>query len=222
MKKKSIFLILAIVCCNVTVLLSQSPKDVNDNDFKTTKINTQTWMSENLNVSHFQNGDSIPQAKTEAEWAKAGKEARPVWCYYNYDAANGVIYGKLYNWYAISDPRGIAPVGWHVPTTDDWKGLVTYLGGIMGAGTNLKNSSGWNSNGNGKNVGGFAGLPGGQCFADGKCKDLGDEAFWWTSSIVMYGNNQVFSFSLTGSRMNVFYLKQNKDVGLSVRCIKDI
>jgi uncharacterized protein (TIGR02145 family) len=81
------------------------------------KIGNQVWMKKNLNVDKFRNGDPIAQAKTPQDWRLAGDEKKPVWCYYNFDFANGVKYGKLYNWYAVTDLRGLAPNGFHVPNS---------------------------------------------------------------------------------------------------------
>jgi uncharacterized protein (TIGR02145 family) len=95
-------------------------------NFNSVVIGTQTWMAENLNVSTFRNGDPIPEAKTNEEWVKAGEEGKPAWCYYNNDPINGIKYGKLYNWYAVSDSRGLSPDGWHVSNLDDWNALDLY------------------------------------------------------------------------------------------------
>jgi len=110
--------------------------------YKSLKIGTQTWMTENLNVSTFRNGDPIPEAKTEEEWKKADKERTPAWCYYENDPKNGTKYGKLYNWYAVIDPRGLAPAGWHVPIDSEWTVLNDYLGDEA-AGKKIKSTSGW-------------------------------------------------------------------------------
>lgn len=91
------------------------------------KIGTQTWAVKNLDVTTFRNGDIIPEAKTNEEWKKSGDEQKPAWCYYNNDPANGEKYGKLYNWYAVNDPRGLAPEGWHIPTDAEWTTLTAYL-----------------------------------------------------------------------------------------------
>ena len=80
------------------------------------KIGSQVWATENLNVDRFRNGDPIPQAKTAEEWQNAGNNQQPAWCYYNNDPKNGESYGKLYNWYAVNDRRGLAPQGWHIPS----------------------------------------------------------------------------------------------------------
>jgi uncharacterized protein (TIGR02145 family) len=103
---------------------------------QTVTIGTQVWMKENLNVSTFKNGDPIPEAKTDEEWKKARNNKQPAWCYYDNDLANGAKYGKLYNWYAVNDPRGLAPSGYHVPTDKEWSILTNFLG--SDAGTKMK------------------------------------------------------------------------------------
>jgi uncharacterized protein (TIGR02145 family) len=113
--------------------------------FKQVKIGSQIWMAQNLNVDRFRNGDPIPEAKTNEEWQKAIEDKQPAWCYYGYSVANGVKYGKLYNWFAVNDPRGLAPVGWHVPTNNEWSILINYLGGYKVAGTKLKSTSGYST-----------------------------------------------------------------------------
>lgn len=85
-----------------------------------TRIGNQIWMAINLDVATFRNGDPIQEAKTNEEWINASKAKQPVWCYYNNDPANGKKYGRMYNWYAVSDPRGLAPAGWHVPALEEW------------------------------------------------------------------------------------------------------
>ena len=107
--------------------------------------NGQEWMAENLNVFSFRNGDPIPVVKTADAWKKAGAKKEPACCYYENNAENGKTYGVLYNWYAVNDPRGIAPVGWRIPTDAEWNTLVTYLGGGNSAGAKMKSSSGWES-----------------------------------------------------------------------------
>jgi uncharacterized protein (TIGR02145 family) len=96
--------------------------------YKTVVIGAQTWMAENLNVSTFRNGDNIPEAKTNEEWNTAGENGQPAWCYYDFDSNNGAEYGKLYNWFAVTDLRGLAPFGWHTPNLDEWNILRVYIG----------------------------------------------------------------------------------------------
>jgi serine/threonine protein kinase len=96
------------------------------NSFEVT-IGNQIWMTKNLNVDKFRNGDPIPEAKTDEEWLKAGKNEHPAWCYYDNDPKNGEQYGKLYNWFAVNDPRGLAPNGWHIPKNKEWDLLISEL-----------------------------------------------------------------------------------------------
>jgi uncharacterized protein (TIGR02145 family) len=86
------------------------------------------WMSCNLNVDHYRNGDPIKEAKSFEEWEEFSEEKVGAWCYPRFNPVFGEIYGKLYNWYAINDPRGLAPEGWQVPTDEDWKKLEMCLG----------------------------------------------------------------------------------------------
>jgi uncharacterized protein (TIGR02145 family) len=111
-------------------------------------IGKQVWMSKNLNVDKFRNGDPIPEAKTKEEWLKAGENKQPAWCYYENNPANGTKYGKLYNWYAVNDIRGLAPIGYHTPSNGDWDTLETYLSSQTketwkDPGKRMKSTSGW-------------------------------------------------------------------------------
>lgn len=132
-----------------------------DKVYKIVKIGNQVWMAENLNTSHYLNGDSIPQVQDKAEWVALTTGA---WCYYQNDAENGKTYGKLYNWYAVNDPRGLAPEGWHIPTDAEWIALIDYLGGTNVAGGKMKQigTVHWISpNLGATNESGFSALPGG-------------------------------------------------------------
>ena len=115
----------------------------NKGPVKGVAIGTQVWTTKNLDVATFRNGDAIPQAKTDEEWKAAGDNKQPAWCYYENNTANGTKYGKLYNWYAVVDSRGLAPAGWHVPTDEEWTVLSTFLGGEDVAGKKMKSTSGW-------------------------------------------------------------------------------
>ena len=115
----------------------------NKGPVKGVAIGTQVWTTKNLDVATFRNGDPIPQAKSYEEWKAAGDNKQPAWCYYDNKAANGTKYGKLYNWYAVNDARGLAPAGWHVPTDEEWTVLSTFLGGDAVAGKKMKSTSGW-------------------------------------------------------------------------------
>jgi uncharacterized protein (TIGR02145 family) len=112
--------------------------DLNGRTYKVTSIGNQTWMAENLEVVLFRNGDEIPYAETSEEWFAASKKKKPAWCYYNNDPLNKNKFGVLYNWYAINDPRGIAPIGYHIPNDEEWNTLVSFLNSPMEGSQNLE------------------------------------------------------------------------------------
>ncbi len=193
--------------------------------YPTVVIGSQTWMAENLNASTFRNGDPIPEVKSKEEWEKAVNEKRPAWCYYENrsiqnDPSNGNKYGKLYNWYAVNDTRGIAPVGWHIPSDDEWTILINAQGGEASAGVKLKTSSSWIKNGNGNNWSGFSGLPGGYRFNDGTFLYFGEYGMWWSSTETNNSWNAWYRL-LDYKNNEVLRSESNKEKGLSVRCIKD-
>lgn len=182
-------------------------------------VGNQTWLGKNLNVDHFANGDPIPEAKTPKEWKEAGEKKQPAWCYYENSVANGSTYGKLYNWYAVNDPRGLAPKGWHIPSDEEWSALVDFLGGDVSAGLAMKSTSGWATNGNGNNNSQFAGLPGGSRNPAGFFFYLGKNGNWWSSTDLnetMSWLRSLYHANARGHRN--FYDKKN---GYSVRCIRD-
>ena len=96
--------------------------------YESERFGNQEWMTRNLDVDRFRNGDLIPHAESNEEWKKAGKNGQPAWCYNDNDPENGKKYGKLYNEYAVNDSRGLATEGWHVPSDDEWTSLVEFLG----------------------------------------------------------------------------------------------
>lgn len=182
-------------------------------------IGKQVWMTQNLNVDKFRNGDPIPEAKTEEEWIKAGNNEEPTWCYNNYDPANGEKYGKLYNWYAVNDLRGLAPLGYHIPSDAEWTILTDNLGGEEVAGTKMKNTSGWIENGNGTNESGFSGLPGGKRFGYGAFDNVGYYGYWWSST--EYGTRGAWARLLVYGDGDVDRNGYYKGNGFSVRCLRD-
>ena len=179
-------------------------------------IGTQTWTSKNLNVSTYRNGDKIPQVQDAKAWKELTTGA---WCYYENKTANGTKYGKLYNWYAVDDPRGLAPFGYHIPTEAEWTILINYLVGESVAGTKMKSTSGWDNNGNGTNTSGFAGLPGGYCSSSGNFYSIGAFGYWWSSSEKLY--HYAWSRYLSNGIGNVNMSFDDQQNGFSVRCIKD-
>jgi uncharacterized protein (TIGR02145 family) len=196
-----------------------------DNDpgkYTAIKISKQVWVQQNLAVSRYRNGDKIPQVKDAAKWAALTTGA---WCWYTNDSATGAVYGKLYNWYAVNDPRGLAPTGWHVPSDAEWDTLSTHLGnnaggklkdtGTIEAGTGL-----WYApNAGATNKTGFTGLPGGHRLSTGSFFHIGNYANWWSSTQVDTTNawNRTLTY-LNGNVARSYHYLQN---GFSVRCLKD-
>jgi uncharacterized protein (TIGR02145 family) len=209
MKKGKLLLSFALMSAIVLTGYSQ--------DFKEVKIGNQIWMTENLNVDKFRNGDTIQQVKDATAWKIAGEKRQPAWCYYKNDPANGTKYGKLYNWFAVSDPRGLAPKGWHIPM--EWGPLTDYLGGEYAAGMQLKSTSGWYDNGNGKNKSGFNGLPAGNRDYKGVFSGIGDLAYWWSS--INQGSLAADIRMLSYRHAKITKGVTNMADGISVRCIKD-
>ena len=191
----------------------------NSSDFKTVKISNQEWVAENLNVSNFRNGDPIPEAKTNDEWIKANEKGEPTWCYYDNDPENGEKYGKLYNWYAVNDPRGLAPIGWHVPSDAEWTQLTDYLGGNNLASTKMKSARGWEINGNGTNESGFSGLPGGSRYPTGLFGNIGSYGSWWSFTEDDSSNAWYRYLSYYGAL--VYRYLATKENGFAVRCLRD-
>jgi uncharacterized protein (TIGR02145 family) len=113
----------------------------NFNHSQTVTIGTQVWMTKNLNVEKFANGDDITEVKTQEEWEKAIQEERPAWCYFNNNPRKGKKYGKIYNWYAVIDSRGLAEEGWRIPNDEDWKILTETLSKDERQGTTDKGST---------------------------------------------------------------------------------
>ncbi len=190
------------------------------------KIGNQVWMTSNLNVDHYRNGDPIPEVQDITQWCSLTTGA---WCYYNNDAALGETYGKLYNWYAVHDPRGLAPEGWHIPTDTEWTVLSNSLGGESVAGGKLREAgtAHWSfPNTGATNESYFSALPGGILFNDldkNTCKGIFFtirlHGYWWTDSEIDALNAKYRS--LRNNDVIILKDKFLKNYGLSVRCIKD-
>jgi uncharacterized protein (TIGR02145 family) len=195
--------------------------DQDGNVYKTITIGKQTWMAENLRTTKYRNGEAIPEIiDNTAWWINTG-----AYCNYKNTRNTDTIatYGRLYNWFAVTDSRNIAPPGWHVPTDADWTTLTTYLGGESVAGGKLKETgtTHWHSpNAGATNETGFTALPGG--FRDGSIgtfDGIGYSPYWWSStesdSYVAWVRYIFYDISDVGRG----YLYEN--FGFSVRCIKD-
>lgn len=155
--------------------------DADGNKYSTVKIGNQEWMAENLRVTHYNNGDDIPEITDRTAWNDISTGA---YCWYNNDeASNKNAYGALYNWFAVNDSRNLCPVGWHAPTDQEYTELTTYLGGETVAGGKMKTATLWNSPNLGAvNTSCFSGLPGGLRSVTGDFNAIGYSGLWWTAT----------------------------------------
>jgi uncharacterized protein (TIGR02145 family) len=214
-------LVLLIFSFGIKKSISQVT-DIDGKTYKTIIIGTQEWMTENLNVEHYRNGDPIPQVKDADEWAQLTSGA---WCYYENKSENGTTYGKLYNWYAVNDPRGLAPKGWHIPDDSEWTILSDNLGGDSAAGGKLKATTLWISPNTGAtNESGFTAYPGGSREGNrrsgrGTFGALGRSCCFWTSSEKKSGES-LYLFLLEFNSV-IYRSYEWRDYGFSVRCVKD-
>lgn len=207
-------------------LISRPSLPITSNEVR---IGTQVWSAKNLNVSRYRNGDPIPQVTDRMQWAYLTTGA---WCYYNNDPAMGPIYGKLYNWYAVNDPRGLAPDGYHIPSYDEWTTLINFLGGATNAGGAMKATTLWNSpNSGATNSSSFEGLPSGTRYGAygylssppevGKFGGINSSGLFWSSS-------ERSDFNLWSQYSGLYYNASfvnrggsDKACGFSVRCLKN-
>ena len=199
--------------------LSIVNKVINQKKYESIKIGDQIWMSENLDVDRFRNGDIIHEAKTKEDWKRAGQTGQSAWCYYENNEANGRRHGKLYNWHAVNDDRGLAPEGWHISTDKEWSILIDMLGGENEAGKKIKSVEGWMDNGNGLNESNFTGLPSGYRDDLGYFYNIGTNGYWWSST--EFKSNRAWTRYLDSQDSIAKRNSSSKVNGFSVRCLKD-
>jgi uncharacterized protein (TIGR02145 family) len=208
-----------------TVISFKTPgptvKDYDGNVYQTVKIGSQIWMVGNLKVTHYNNGDVIPNVTDQTAWNGLTTGAL---CAYDNDQTNVKTYGYLYNYYVISDPRGICPAGWHVPSLAEWETLSQSCGGDAVAGGALKEAgtTHWSAPNTGAtNSSGFTALPAGERISGFNA--LGDGEGWWSTTqfmgmpttnnaTVVYNDNIRFDVSTGGA---------DYPNGLSIRLIKN-
>ncbi|MDY0143980.1 MAG: fibrobacter succinogenes major paralogous domain-containing protein [Bacteroidales bacterium] len=194
--------------------------DLDGNSYNTIIVGEQEWMVENLKVTKYRNGNPISSVTDNVEWSNLTVGA---YCNYENNLNNATIYGRLYNWYAVTDNRNICPTGWHVPSIAEWQTLVNYLGDDSIAGGMLKEigNTHWHSpNSGATNESGFSGLPGGNRIgAQGAFDAVGSIGFWWLSDEANASN--AMAKSLNSWTTIVGHGQYPKNGGFSVRCIKD-
>ena len=187
-----------------------------DND--TVVIGNDEWMTENLSVKKFNNGDPIPEAKTELEWLEAGQSKSPAWCYQNNDPANGKSYGILYNYYAVSDERGLLPEGFHLATDVEWNNLVNAAGGAEVAASRLKDPEYWGGKGNGSSLE-FNARPGGVRIFDGGFSNMDRAVYFWTATEESVLTHFYFRMQIDNDKVDRNYGFIN--YGMYLRCVKN-
>ncbi len=211
--------------------VSGTLNDYDNNIYRTVKIGSQWWMKENLKVTHYSNGDTIPKVKNDSEW---GALAEGAYSYYNDSTINRNTYGNLYNWHTISDDRKISPFGWNIPTDEEWKNLEIYLG--MGSSTaDMTSWRGTNEGGNLKEAGnehwkypnypaenssGFTALPSGFRGSSGAYVSKGEYTYFWSSS--EYSGSHAWYRSLSFNKSQIRRDAGHIQDGYSIRCVKDV
>lgn len=194
-----------------------SVTDIDGNVYQTVQIGDLIWMAENLKVTRYRNGDLIPNVTGDRDWLNLSSGA---WVNYVNNSELDEVYGKLYNWYAIHDPRGLCPTGWFIPSHDDWETLTSFLGGQEYAGGKMKTrgTSHWKSPNTGAtNESGFSGLPGGARRHDGVFTSLNENGHWWSSTEI--GAASAWSRGLNYNAARILKANHSKKNGFSVRCV---
>jgi uncharacterized protein (TIGR02145 family) len=196
-------------------------RDGDGNEYRTVQIGNQVWFAENLRSSTYRNGDPIPGGLSDKEWTSTSYGAQSVYREGSRDEAKNLEnYGRLYNWYAVHDPRGLCPTGWHVPSDEEWTVLENHLGGSTVEGAALKSSTSDSPAWNGDNSSGFSALPGGhRDYLFGNFVNQGDYGLWWSSS----PNGSSAWYRTLNSQLSNVYRGSSYGArsGFSVRCVRD-
>jgi len=206
--------------------------DYDGNVYDIVVIGTQTWMAENLKVTHYPSGTAIPTVANNTAWNALGNtNTDDAFCYYldNTSSPNGA----LYTWAAAmgdnavsstanpSGVQGVCPNGWHLPSDAEWTQLTSFITseGYSEPGTVLKSTSGWNGGGNGTDDLNFTALPGGyRSSTDGAFYDDGNRARFWSAT---ENSTNAWARDLRYDLLTVTRSGFPKSTGSSVRCVKN-
>jgi uncharacterized protein (TIGR02145 family) len=233
MKKLFFYTTFSIIMSSIIYgqMLKDTVVDRDGNVYHTVKIGTQIWMIENLKVTHYRNGNIIPNIADNTNWKNLTTGA---YCNYNNDTNKAMIYGRLYNWYAVTDSRNICPRGWHVPNDTEWTTLTTYVGENV-AGTKLKAKGTTHCENSpdtwATNESGFTALPGGHR-TEYEFSNIGYGGNWWSSTECIlidnksgYDNKAIYCCAFSRYMLchysDVTKGCNKKTLGFSVRCVKD-
>ncbi|MBP7459916.1 MAG: T9SS type A sorting domain-containing protein [Candidatus Delongbacteria bacterium] len=192
--------------------------------YKTVQIGDQIWMAENLRTTRYRNKAEIPNITDSIQWSELTTGA---YCNYDNDTSYVATYGRLYNWYAVMDSRGIAPRGWHIPDHAEWETLINYLGGRSKAGGKMKEAGTehWEApNQSATNSSGFTALPAGARIGEhpefpGAYTGIGGIANFW--SCTEHDDNNALGRFIDSFAAAILWCPCNKKIGCSVRCIKN-
>jgi len=199
-----------------------------DYSYATVLIGEQCWFAENLRSNHYRNGDEIPGELSDAEWSSTSEGAQAI---YDNASVNLADYGRLYNWFAVDDSRGLCPIGWHVPSDDEFKSLEIELGMTEAEasseqwrgsdqGTQLKSAPSDTPAWNGTNTSGFSAIPGGfRYYNSGTYSNIGVRNYLWTATSANVPS--AYLRRLDSGQNNVYRVGDRKLYGWSVRCIQD-
>ena len=210
--------------------LTGTVTDIDGNVYQTVRIGNQWWMAENLSVTHYRNGDPIPNVTDDGAW---GALSTGAYCEFNNDIANVATYGRLYNWFTVDDSRSMCPECWRVPTDDDWQQLEVYLGMSQSVadqtlwrgtdeGGKLKEegTAHWvNPNTGATNESGFSALPGGRRSSGGSFANMTLSAYFWTSTGA--SSDYAWFRELNYYHADVYRNVHRVEMGMSVRCVRD-
>lgn len=202
--------------------ITETVQDYDGNIYHIVKIGSQEWLVENLKVTHYKNGEVIQNVTSNATWESLAESKKGAYCNYDNNASNGNTYGRLYNFYAVKDSRGIAPAGWHVATDAEWTMLTSFLGGEGSAGGKLKEKglAHWQTpNSDAKNSVGFTALPGGFRWFSGEFDDINLAGVWWTATDVSLVDayTRYMNYQAEDCMRDLNNLRH----GASVRCVRD-
>lgn len=228
-----ILLLIAVASCSNNTgkdSPENSVTDIDGNEYRTVRIGSQVWMAEDLKTTRFNDGTAIPQVTRTEEWASL---TTPAFTWYNNDALNGEEYGALYNWYAVGTGK-LCPLGWHVPSDQEWNELVSVYESNSRAGGALKEAGTdhWrNPNTGATNESGFTALPGGYRSYNGTFNLLRASGYWWSNTESSWfgaggtsgdtASNTVIFWNLRYKERDLYRFISEKSNGFCVRCLMD-
>ena len=204
---------------NQLTFTTQPVLDTIGNQYTTITINGKEWFKENLKTTKYANGTDISNVTDNASWFNL-VSGQGAWANYANDGSNDAIYGKLYNWYAVTDVKGLCPTGWHVATDSDWTSLTANYGLDAAAGNELKSTTLWTIGNANTNISGFGAIPGGGR-SPGGFGDINNKGFWWTSTPDPSDTDKAYVRSMQYNFDTVLRNTESNKYGFSVRCVKN-